>query len=79
MANTIGAVTTAPPMPAAGSSDDMVGAMAAYQKQARETMAFTLMQGETNKQQGITTGLANMLEANGQAAKNRGEAAKQQV
>jgi hypothetical protein len=46
---------------------------------ARETMAFQLTMGRLNQQQGFVTAIANAWEAQGQAAKGRGEATKQLV
>lgn len=65
-----------PKLPAPSDTSDFQAQMRA---QSAETMAFTLMQGKINKEQGMATAVANMGEAFGQAAKNRGEAAKQMV
>jgi hypothetical protein len=45
----------------------------------QDTMALTKTLGQLNKMIGFTTAIANTQEAMGQAAKNRGEAMKQQV
>lgn len=69
------ATVTAPMAPPSDTADFQ----AQMRAQSAETMAFTLMQGKINKEQGMATAVANMGEAFGQAAKNRGEAAKQMV
>ena len=45
----------------------------------QDTMALQKALGSLNKAIGFTTAIANTEEAMGQAAKNRGEAMKQQV
>lgn len=67
-----------PVNPAAGNAglqatlDDIVA-------NGQDTMALTKTLGQLNKMIGFTTAIANTQEAMGQAAKNRGEAMKQQV
>jgi hypothetical protein len=67
----------------ASANDAGSGDMAKYSKEtqqtARETMAFQMMMGRINQQQGFVTALTNLWEAQGQAAKGRGEASKQLV
>jgi hypothetical protein len=54
-------------------------AMGELTQTARETMAFQMAMGRLNQQQGFVTAIANQWEAQGQAAKGRGEATKQLV